>query len=61
MSFKTTNDSKTKTPMVIELPKSEKVEIIDVNKEPSDWSNELTAIDSEILRFSITTISILYS
>ena len=32
------------------MPISEKRESIDINQEPSDWSNELTAIDSEIKR-----------
>ena len=37
-----------------ELTKSDKEKIIDVNNEPSDWSNELTAIDSEIKRLKWT-------
>jgi len=34
----------------IDLPKREKVEAININHEPSDWSRELTAIDAEIER-----------
>ena len=40
-------EDKVKLPLKIELSKSEKKNI---NNEPSDWSNELTAIDSEIER-----------
>ena len=40
------NESKLK----VELPKSEKLDNLNKNPEPSDWSNELTAIDSEIER-----------
>ena len=40
-------EDKVKLPLNIELSKSEKKNI---NNEPSDWSNELTAIDSEIER-----------
>ena len=36
----------------IELPKSENLVTDNKNKEPSDWSNELTAIDSEIKRLN---------
>ncbi len=48
-TIKSENDDKTKNPLKIELPKSEK---ININQEPSDWSNELTAIDSEIKRLN---------
>ena len=41
-----------KSRKIVELPKSEKEETVKVNKEPSDWSNELTAIDSEIKRLN---------
>ena len=34
----------------VELPKSEKIVPINQIQEPSDWSNELIAIDSEIER-----------
>ena len=44
------NADKIKTPLKVELPISEKHESIKINQEPSDWSNELTAIDSEIER-----------
>ena len=54
----TNNEHKTKTPLRIELPNSEKVELpkrekvedININHEPNDWSSELTAIDAEIER-----------
>ena len=54
----TTNEHKSKTPLRIELPNSEKVELpkrekvedININHEPNDWSSELTAIDAEIER-----------
>ena len=41
-----------KTELKVELPKSEKLENIILNKDPIDWSNELTAIDSEIERLN---------
>ena len=51
-------EQKTKTPLRIELPNSEKVELpkrekvedINITHEPNDWSSELTAIDAEIER-----------
>ena len=49
-SIKSNQEDKTKSPLKVELPRSEKVENININDEPSDWSNELTAIDSEINR-----------
>ena len=57
-SINTNNEHKTKTPLRIELPNSEKVELpkrekvedININHEPNDWSSELTAIDAEIER-----------
>ena len=57
-SINTNNEHKTKTPLRIELPNSEKIELprrekvedININQEPNDWSNELTAIDAEIER-----------
>ncbi len=57
-SINTNNEHKTKTPLRIELPNSEKVELpkrekvedININHEPKDWSSELTAIDAEIER-----------
>ncbi len=42
-------DEKNKNEVIVELPKSEK---FNVNNEPSDWINELTAIDSEIERLN---------
>ena len=48
-SLKSGNEDKTKTAMKVELPKSE-IDNIKINSEPTDWSNELTAIDSEIKR-----------
>ena len=54
-SINTNNEHKTKTPLRIELPNSEKVELpkrekvedININHEPNDWSSELTAIDAD--------------
>ena len=43
-------ENKIKSPLKVELPKSEIIETNNVNQEPSDWSNELSAIDSEIER-----------
>ena len=46
------NEDKIKISKKVELPKSERVEThIELN-EPSDWSNELTAIDAEIERLN---------
>ena len=47
-------DNKLKTVFNDEFINSEKPKTITVNKEPSDWSNELTAIDSEIDRLNWT-------
>ncbi len=44
------HEEKNKNQMKVELPKSEKIDKIKNDNEPSDWSNELTAIDSEIER-----------
>ena len=53
-SKETTKESigndKHKYKIKVELPKSDKIDKINENKEPSDWSSELTAIDSEIER-----------
>ncbi len=46
-TIKSVNEEKIKTPSKTELPKGEKITI---NDEPSDWSNELSAIDLEIER-----------
>tara|TARA_Y100001968_G_scaffold314234_1_gene339363 strand:+ start:46 stop:714 length:669 start_codon:yes stop_codon:yes gene_type:complete len=51
-SIKSNNEEKLKTPLKVELPISEKNENINIKSEPSDWSNELTAIDSEIKRLN---------
>ena len=52
------NEEKIKTPLKIELPNSDKIELpkrekiehANRHQEPSDWSSELTSIDSEIQR-----------
>ena len=57
-SIKSINEDKNKTPLKIELPNSEKIELpnseknetVNIHQEPSDWSSELTSIDSEIER-----------
>tara|TARA_Y100000766_G_C18799096_1_gene552116 strand:- start:105 stop:794 length:690 start_codon:yes stop_codon:yes gene_type:complete len=41
-----------KSPMKVELPKSDKIEKISINNEPNDWSNELTSIDAELKRLN---------
>jgi len=51
-SINSNNEETFKTPLKVELPKSEKIENINKNYEPSDWSMELTAIDSEIQRLN---------
>jgi len=48
--IKSTYEDKSKNKLKIQLPKSEMIENINMNDEPNDWSNELTAIDSEIKR-----------
>ena len=45
------NEDKIKTPVKVDLPKNE---TINTNHEPSDWSNELAAIDLEIDRLKWT-------
>jgi len=42
--------NKHKNQVKVELPISEKIDTDNMKQEPSDWSNELTAIDSEIQR-----------
>ena len=37
---------------IVELPNHEKIEDFEENKEPIDWSNDLTAIDAEIKRLN---------
>ncbi len=44
------NDDHMNTPFKDELRKSEKIDSKNINQEPSDWSKELTSIDSEIER-----------
>ena len=51
-SLRTTQLETSKTKIKVELPNSDKKETIKINNEPSDWSNELTAIDSEIQRLN---------
>tara|TARA_Y100001968_G_scaffold292176_1_gene297155 strand:- start:2304 stop:2972 length:669 start_codon:yes stop_codon:yes gene_type:complete len=53
-SLKSTQLDKLKNPIKVDLPKNEKIEKINKNEEPSDWSNELTAIDAEIQRLKWT-------
>ncbi len=36
----------------VELPKRQKLETVNLNQEPTDWSRELTAIDLEIKRLN---------
>ncbi len=45
------NENKVQTSLTVELPKRENIRM---NHEPSDWSDELTAIDSEIERLKWT-------
>ena len=51
-NIKSIDEDKIITPIKVELPKSEKIEKINIKQEPSDWSNELTAIDLEINRLN---------
>ena len=53
-NIKPINEDIIKNSFKVELPKSEKIENININSEPSDWSNELIAIDSEIHRLKWT-------
>ncbi|WP_269624842.1 hypothetical protein [Prochlorococcus marinus] len=46
------NEEITKSTLKVQLPNSNKIEKSNVNHEPSDWSNELTAIDLEIQRLN---------
>ena len=45
-------DDKIKSSVKVELPISESKDKVNVNNEPNDWSNELTAIDLEIKRLN---------
>ena len=47
-------ESKNRTHIDVELPKSENLEAFNSVNEPSDWSNELTSIDTEIQRLNWT-------
>ncbi len=51
-SIKSINKDKIKPTLNMGLPKSDKIEGIKLNQEPSDWSTELTAIDLEIKRLN---------
>tara|TARA_Y100001968_G_scaffold332582_1_gene391317 strand:- start:489 stop:1148 length:660 start_codon:yes stop_codon:yes gene_type:complete len=53
-SVETINNVNKKKPINIESPKSNKIEDNIIINEPSDWSNELTAIDIEIDRLKWT-------
>tara|TARA_Y100001968_G_scaffold330336_1_gene381937 strand:- start:45 stop:716 length:672 start_codon:yes stop_codon:yes gene_type:complete len=46
------NEDKIKSQTKVEIPKSEKIVPVEVDNGPSDWSKELTAIDSEIERLN---------
>ena len=48
--IKSIDVDKVKNPLKVELPKSDKAVKTKINQEPSDWSNELSAIDYEIQR-----------
>ena len=48
------NEDEIKSQPKVELPNSKRIENINNNQEPSDWSDELTAIDSEIERLKWT-------
>ncbi len=50
VSIKSINNDNIMTDLKVKLPKSEKNENNNINPEPTDWSNELTQIDSEIQR-----------
>ncbi len=51
-NIESAKDDNIKTSFKVELPKSEKIDKVNNYHEPSDWSNELTAIDSEIKRLN---------
>tara|TARA_Y100001968_G_C19303254_1_gene690225 strand:- start:314 stop:982 length:669 start_codon:yes stop_codon:yes gene_type:complete len=53
-TIKSIDVDKNKSKLIVELPQSDKNERINRNNEPNDWSNELTAIDSEIERLNWT-------
>mgnify|MGYP001383057205 CR=1 FL=1 len=49
-TLKSINENENNSPLKIKSPKSKIIENTNVNNGPFDWSNELTAIDSEIKR-----------
>ena len=49
-SINVIDEDNTRNSLKVELPISEKIEKGNINQEPSDWSNELAAIESEIER-----------
>ena len=49
-ALKSINEDLIKTPLKLELPNSNKIQKTNIEQEPSDWSDELTAIDAEIVR-----------
>ena len=48
--LKSINEDLISTPLRVELPNSKKIEKTNISQEPCDWSDELTAIDAEIVR-----------
>ena len=50
IDIKLNNQNKLKHQVKVELPKSEKKQTINIIKDPTDWSEELSAIDAEIER-----------
>ncbi len=48
--LKSINEDLISTPLRVELQNNKKIEKINISQEPSDWSDELTAIDAEIVR-----------
>ncbi len=48
--LKSINEDIISTPSRVELANSKKIEKTNISQEPSDWSDELTAIDAEIVR-----------
>ena len=52
INVETENKNQIKPHLKVELPKSERIENINNNKEPSDWSNELSSLDAEIERLN---------
>ena len=51
-ALKRSNDDLISTPVKVELANSNKIEKTNISQEPSDWSDELTAIDAEIVRLN---------